>query len=206
VQGGTFTSRAIAYLKGSFAVDPSAPQPTTIPLALTGGVAEFSDGTTKQLSADEWFVMRPFVGPLIVTYVVDTGDAYDLLQQRHLTKDGIDRDAVHGIGLNNLARLASERARVRPFKNVFAITMGGDFEASLMLLDPLWDEFFRRFVQGDYAVAAPARDILTFCDAASTAGVAELRELVRRVFPDGDHLLSEHLFVRRDRAWHRLDN
>jgi hypothetical protein len=86
VQGGAFTSRAIAYLKGSFAVDPSAPQPTTIPPALTAGVVELSGGTTKQLSADEWF------------------------------------------------------------------------------------------------------------------------ELVRRVFPDGDHLLSEHLFVRRARAWHLLDN
>ncbi|HEY1546487.1 MAG TPA: hypothetical protein VGG28_01640, partial [Kofleriaceae bacterium] len=82
MQDGTFTSRAIAYLKAAIADDP-----TMQPGFGTGGVATLPDGTTRELSADDMFVMRPFVGPLVVTYAVDTGNAYALLQQRHLTKD-----------------------------------------------------------------------------------------------------------------------
>jgi hypothetical protein len=39
--------------------------------------------------------------------------------------------------------------------------MGGDFDASLILLS-LSDGQFRQFVRGDYSAAVPARDILAF--------------------------------------------
>jgi uncharacterized protein YtpQ (UPF0354 family) len=199
---GTFTSRAIAYLKVAIGDDPS-PTPSGFGW---GGVATLPDGTTRELSAENMFIMRPLVGPLVVMYAVDIGDAYALVQERHLTKDGIDRDALHRVGVSNLAQHASGRAQLHRHNNIFAVTMGGDFEASLMTLDTLWDESFRNVVKGHYAVAAPARDILAFCDASSAVGLAELRELVGRIFPDGDHLLSDRLFVRRDRTWQPLDN
>jgi len=47
---------------------------------------------------------------------------------------------------------------------VFAFFMRGDFEASVILLDDLWDGESRQFVTGEYAAAIPARDMLAFCD------------------------------------------
>jgi uncharacterized protein YtpQ (UPF0354 family) len=67
-----------------------------------------------------------------------------------------------------------------PYGNVFTFLMDGDFEASIMLLDEFWDGEFRKFVTGKYAAAIPARDVLAFCDADSTAGIAELQEVINR--------------------------
>jgi uncharacterized protein YtpQ (UPF0354 family) len=75
---------------------------------------------------------------------------------------------------------------------------GGDFEASLILLDQLWDEHFRQFVSGDYAIAIPARDVLAFCDDDSEEGIGELEQLFARIAPMDDHLISDKLYVRRE--------
>jgi uncharacterized protein YtpQ (UPF0354 family) len=160
------------------------------------------DGAAFIPSYEDAPILRRFVHPLLVSYTVDVGDWYELVQRRHLEQAGIDEEELHRIGLANLAQLVTERTtRVHRCGRYFALLMGGDFEASLMLLDSLWDEDFREFVAGDYAVAVPARDIMGFCDASSQAAVDELRQLIQRVWPTGDHLLSDRLYVRRDRTW-----
>jgi uncharacterized protein YtpQ (UPF0354 family) len=179
----SFTRRAIAYLKARVADD---------------------GGPAVGLSHDDSFVMRPLADPLVVTYAVDTGNAYQLVQHRHLVRDAIDAATLHDHALANLGRLVNSKpTRVHPYGNIFAVTMGGDFEASLILLDQLWEHHLRQFVKGEYAVAVPARDILAFCDASSAAGLSELRELIQRVFPGGDHLLSDQIYVRRS-TWEPL--
>lgn len=182
----TFTSRATAYLKAQDMDD--------------------SD-TVVELSYDDSPVLRPLVVPLLVSYVVDAGDRYELVQNRHLKDEGIDEQALHRIGLANLAQLVNERPpQVHPYGHIFAVVMGGDFEASLLLLDSLWEKRFRQFVHGDYAVAVPARDILAFCDASSTEGLHELREVIQRVFATGEHVLSSRLYVRHQGRWERMSN
>jgi len=178
----TFTSRAIARLKAQVSDD---------------------NGPAIALARDDSPVVRAFADLLLVSYVVDVGEAYQLVQYRHLAGEGIDESSLHSSGLDNLAQLVTARAtRVQPYGDIFAVVMGGDFEASLMLVDTLWAEQFRQFVRGDYAVAVPARDILAFCDASSTAGLDELHRLIQRVFPKaGGQALSDRLYVRRQRAW-----
>jgi uncharacterized protein YtpQ (UPF0354 family) len=180
----TFTQRAIAYLK------PALPD----------------DGTSAlQLSREDSPILRPLVDGLLVCYAVDTGSEYQLVQQRHLDHERVDANALHRTGLTNLAELINQReTRVQPYGNIFAVMMGGDFEASLLLVDALWDQVFRQFVQGDYAAAVPARDVLAFCDAASAAGIDELRQLIARVYPGGDHLLTDRIYVRREARWQPL--
>lgn len=181
---GSFTSRAIAYLKANV-TDTNGP-------AIT-------------VSRTETPVLRSYVEPLLLSYVVDAGNYFELVQERHLEQDGLDDQTLHRIGLKNLAQLVGQRpTRVHPYRDIFAVTMGGDFEASLLLLDPLWDQHFRQFVRGDYAAVVPARDVLAFCDASSTAGLDELRQVVQRVFPGGDHVLSDRLYVRRSGSWSLL--
>ena len=90
---------------------------------------------------------------------------------------------------------------MQPYQGVFAFLMRGDFEASIILLDDLWDGEFRQFVTGEYAAAIPARDMLAFCDSSSADGVAELQRIIERVQPTGDHLLTKTIYVRRDSIW-----
>jgi hypothetical protein len=80
---------------------------------------------------------------------------------------------------------------------------GLNFEASLLLLDAMWDDWFSHIVRDSFMVAAPARDVVAFCDASSPEGVAELRQVIRRV-ENGDHLLQPHLYRREDKTWQTI--
>lgn len=173
-----FTDRAIAYLKA---------------------VVDEHDSPAMMLSHADSPVMRPFADGLCICYVVDDGESYQYVQQRHLVQDGISEDELYRTGIRNLTELANNRdVRVQPYHGIHAVLMGGDFEASLLLLDQLWEHGFRQFVSGDYAIAIPARDILAFCDSDSAQGISELQQVIARCSSGGDHLISDKIYVRRD--------
>ena len=52
---------------------------------------------------------------------------------------------------------------------------------------------------------APARDILAFCDTASVEGIGQFQQVVARIFPGGDHLISDRLYRREPRRWVPLE-
>jgi uncharacterized protein YtpQ (UPF0354 family) len=119
-----------------------------------------------------------------------------------MEKAGVGVDELHRIGLANLAAVANQIGiQVQPYGNIFAVLMGGNFEASLILLDVLWDQAFRQMVSGDYAAAFPARDILSFCDRNSELGIEELRQLLQRADGKMDHPLSQRLYFRSEGKW-----
>ena len=178
------TDQVIAYLKGS---PPD-------------------DGRSViELSHKDSPVIRPYSEGLHVFYLVDKGQTYEYIQNRHLEEDGISPDELHQIGLRNLKGLIAQRnAKVQPHGNVFAFLAGGDFEASIMLLDEFWEGEFRKFVTGKLATVIPARDVLAFCDADSANGIAELQEVINRVWPTGNHLVSNNIYVRQPTGWRVL--
>jgi len=179
-----FTERAIAYLKATTPADGSK---------------------SVTLSREDSPVLRPLVDGLCVSYIVDEGDSYKYVQNRHLDEDGVSEEQLHQIGLSNLVALVSQRnLQVQPYQSIYAVLMGGDFEASLILLDQLWDSHFQQFVSGRYSIAIPNRDILAFCDSTSVAGLAELRQLIERIHATGDHPVSNQIYVRHQTRWQPL--
>jgi len=134
-------------------------------------------------------------------HVIDEGNRFSYLQGRDLRKTGIREEELHRQALANLAGLADGKVAIRPSGPVWALFFDGNFEASLTLIDDLWTHGLREYAR-DPVVAIPARDVLAFCDVESTQGVTELRALVKRVWPSGDHLLTEDLYRRVDGGWH----
>ena len=161
------------------------------------------DGTPAINLLDESApILRSYSSSLLVSYLVDQGNSYQYVQSRHLTESGMTEEDLHAIGIRNLASLARERdLRVVPYNGIFAVLMGGDFEASLLLVDHLWDHQFRAYVSGDCAAAIPARDILAFCDSGSLPGVHELEAVIARAASTADHPLSDMIHVRRDKLF-----
>ena len=87
------------------------------------------------------------------------------------------------------------------------IFLGGNFEASLLLIDDLWDRQLAHLAPNDFVAAVPTRDVLAVCDANSEAGIDELRQIVLRA-EGGDHPLATTLY-RRPRgigAWRPYAN
>lgn len=181
MKGEKFTGRAIAYLKGT-------------PLD--------SEQETVRLSSKDAPFIQPYIGRLQICYLVDEGQSYKYVQNRHVESDQVNVADLHQIGLRNLKNLISQKdPRVRPYDNVFSFMAGGDFEASVMLLDEFWNNEFRQFIKGDYAVVVPSRDVLAFCDAQSDEGIVELQQVINRVWPKGDHLVSNQIYIRQREKW-----
>jgi hypothetical protein len=185
--------------------------PPTVPcekaIAYLKAVAtdERDDGAVLDPDRDASPVLRELGDGLLVSYVVDQGSHFEFVNHGHLAAQGFTVERLHEVGLANLADAVSAHGvQVHPDEAIFAVMAGGNFEASLILFDDLWENGFRQFVSGTYAVAIPTRDILAFGDAADPAARSQLRDVVARTWPTADHLLSDRLFIREGGVWKAL--
>ena len=182
----SFCKRAIAYIK------------------------EFIPETTEQetimLSENESPVTKDLENGFLVTYLVDDGDHYTYVQYKHLKEEGITESELHAIGLDNLKDKAFGTIKIQEYGNLYAMFFDGNFEASLILLDELWDELLKQYVINGFIVAIPARDIIAFCDTQSVEGVSELYQLNERVYDNADHQLTNCLYKRNKKQWERALN
>jgi uncharacterized protein YtpQ (UPF0354 family) len=172
---------ALAYLKAEIPADDPGP------------VMEVSEQNAP--------VLRKLVAGILVAYVIDAGNLFSYIQGKDLVAAGIDADQLHARAVENLRRAAKGRVTIRQAGAVWALFFDGNFEASLILLDELWDRALHQYHGGRPVAAFPARDVLCFCDASSSDGILELRGVVGRVWPTGDHLLSDGLFQRKAATW-----
>jgi uncharacterized protein YtpQ (UPF0354 family) len=173
-------SRAVAYLKAA--------------------VTDHS-GDALTPSFEDSPVVRDLGNGLAVTYVVDQGDHFHFVQQRHLRQSGISEEVLHKQAVENLANFCRLNLQVQKHSQIFAFLCGGNFEASLLLVDGLWDKGIAHAIAAPYIAAIPARDMLAVCSAESRDGIRELREVVSRVTPGGNHLLTTSLYIRESGKW-----
>ena len=180
-----FCERAIAYLKAD----------------LTG-----EGGDAVSMVGDDEPILRNLGNGLLV-YLVDEGEYFSYVQRRHLNLAGLSVSALHEKAVANLAALLRQReARVLDgVDGVSAIIFDGNLEASLILVDFLWDEELAHLAPNGFVIAIPTRNTLAFCDAQSPVGIAELRRIIARA-QNEDHPLQPVLY-RRDtatRSWRVL--
>ena len=149
-------------------------------------------------------ILKPLGNGMLVAYLVDQGDHFTWVQRKHLVAEGVMPAALHDQALLNLSSRASEMLRVTDQGEFFACFLDGNFEASLLLLNDLWDTHLRELTPHGVVVGVPARDILMFCDAHSESGVQEMMRRVDRVWPNGDHLLRRELYIRDNEVWKRF--
>lgn len=178
MSGSDICTRAITYLKPM--VHDSAP--------------------AISMSPEDAPVLRPFTEGLLVSYVTDTDDHLTFIQQRHLEQEGVSVGQLHSMAISNLQALAEEKLVVREYGAVYVALMGGNFEASLLALDVMWNNWYAQLAQEGFVAVAPARDLLAFCDASSEQGLVELRQVVQRSIKC-DHPLHPHMYRRIGTGW-----
>lgn len=141
---------------------------------------------------------------LLVAYLVDQGDSFAYVQYRHLAEADMTMEQLHAVAVQNLAALAEERVEVRQYGSIYAVLMGGTFEASLVLLEDFWSEWYSHLAPSGFVVAFPARDILAFGDASSVEVIGELNQVCQRCNGDFDHPLTNTLYRRDGSSWSPL--
>jgi uncharacterized protein YtpQ (UPF0354 family) len=148
-------------------------------------------------------VMRATKGHFAVCYLIDEGSHYSFANHGQLKESGLTLEELHRLAVGNLAALIGAKPGLALHSGAghHGLTMGGQFEASLVLVDDLWDRTLAEHFPNGPLVAIPARDVLLFCDAKSREGLGHLRAAVARVTTSGDHLLTEKLFARVGGQW-----
>ncbi len=151
-------------------------------------------------------VLKDLGNGLCVVYLVDTDDSLLYVQNHHLAGSNLTPEGLHELGLHNLAERVSDKTRMQQHGAVYGLFADGLFEASLILLDNLWDETLAHLAPNGFIAALPSRDVLAVCDAASGQGIESLNSLAKRVFEGGDHVLAPVLYRRQNGRWLPLEH
>jgi len=86
----------------------------------------------------------------------------------------------------------------------YLLTAGGDYAASLLLFDDVWNTLSRS-VEGDVVAAVPSRDVVLFTGVRSKDGIEWIKRKAHEIHEGGDHVVSQTLFRRVSGAWKVFD-
>jgi hypothetical protein len=149
--------------------------------------AESPDATAplKAFSEEDALLVRSFNEAYVISYVVEEAGALAYVRWRDM--DG-DIDTIHDIALANLRVRANAKLRLAPRAGFVDVALDGKLDASLLLLDELWDGsgIIARAVTSPLVAAIPASESLIVTSASSKEGLKYLRSqsvpmlLVRR--------------------------
>ncbi len=105
-------------------------------------------------------VYRPFLGDLMITYVVDEGASVAYVNENHLSAWQLDAGALHTRALANLAARATPLEIVGSGARALAVSASTDgYSATRLLLPGLFAEF-QAGLEGDLVIGIPNRDFL----------------------------------------------
>lgn len=137
-----------------------------------------------------------FSPDLIILYAEDSAKNIRYLRPKDLELAMIERSELRTLACANLKRLLPKIER-HGTNGLYVITAGGDYEASLLLLDSIWSGS-QMDVQGDVVVAIPTRDVLLVTGSQNQQGIEKMKQMVKEASTGGSYRLTERLFIYRD--------
>lgn len=145
------------------------------------------------------FFYRNLAEGLIVVYAIDTPTSIKYVATSVFTDAGIDLTTIEEQAFDNLRERLPD-VELHGSDGLYLVTAGGDFEASLLLMDSLWNK--ENFpVQGDIVIAIPARDTLLVSGTHNVKQLQKLRELSQEFYDESAYRLSVDTYVRRENSW-----
>jgi uncharacterized protein YtpQ (UPF0354 family) len=133
---------------------------------------------------------------LRVGYVVDLGTRFQYIQRRHLWAAGMTQAELHRDAVARLAMMLNDRtALVHGWEDGFVVLFDGNFDASLILVDALWDRALADFAPNGFVAALPNKNALAFCDSRTPTGPQQLRRFIEDA-GIGDHPITTTLYYR----------
>lgn len=132
---------------------------------------------------------------LIILYAEDSPKNIRYFRPEDLEKAHIDRAELRSLACENLKRLLPKIER-RGANGLFILTAGGDYEASLLLIDSVWKDV-QKEVRGDIVVAIPTRDLLIVTGSDDQQGIERMRQIVQEASTQGSYRLTTKLFAYR---------
>ena len=141
-------------------------------------------------------VYEDFSPDLIILYAEDSAKNIRYLAPKDLELAKIERQELRALACENLKRLLPKIER-HGTNGLYMLTAGGDYEASLLLLDSIWSGG-QMDVNGDVVVAIPSRDLLLVTGSQNPQGIEKVRQMVKEASTGGSYRRTQKLFVYRN--------
>jgi len=154
------------------------------------------------VSSEDAPVIKPLAKGIGICYMLDKGDSYQIIQNRHLSDD-LTIEKLHDAALTNMAIAIADKTEVNGDpQNVMMVTNGGNLEATMLLADFLWEQIEPAF-NDKVCVAIPANDLLFIAGKNSLQGRETLRTLVKTYFDNQETkgLIVRHIYERENGTW-----
>lgn len=153
-----------------------------------------------ELSFDDSPVDRELVGDLVIFYAFDQPTCFTMVAYRDIDRLALTERQLHDLALVNLRQTIPQLQLHEVSPGVFMLTCGGDFEATTLLLDEVWEQV-AGMICGDLVVAVPSRDVVMFAGSENREGMAFMRSKVSQILEMGDRVLTRSFLVRRESWW-----
>ena len=147
----------------------------------------------------ESVVKEHLSGDIWIVYALDLPKATQALTESRMKELQIEPTYLRSLALSNLRRILPEIEQHGdgPW---YMLTAGGDYTASLLLLDDVWSALSQS-VEGDIVAAVPSRDVVLFTGARSKDGIDCIKRKAHEIHEGGDHVVSQTLFRRVSGEW-----
>ena len=149
-------------------------------------------------------VYEHYAADLYCVYAIDREDSIKTIGPEDLDTLQVQRNNIRTVALENLSALLPP-AECHGDGPWFLLTAGGDYVASLILFDNIWDEQLAAMVSGDLVAAVPSRDVVLFTGSGSSEGIAAIRRKAKEIVTTGDHVISDTLIRRSEGKWSAFD-
>ncbi len=137
-------------------------------------------------------IYQEWLENLRIFYAIDQGNQVSLLFD-HEIPDGYSINDIHRIAVENLARDVEYGLGRLNFDGGFGLMAGGDYEASSITLNNLWDSIADE-LQDDLLVGIPTKDLVMFCRYSDSDAISNLKETINEAFDTGENKLTKSIF------------
>ncbi|MBF9238829.1 DUF1444 family protein [Hymenobacter sp. BT683] len=184
-----FSQTAHELYQESEAVDVNYIIPVIKPTSFLNDIGQLGEASD---SIKPTVVYQQYNDKLLIVFAEDKEHGIHYFTQENFQKLNISQDSAQGIALTNLERKLPNIKKTGD-NGRYMVTAGGDYEASLILLNFIWSQ--NNFeVKGDIVVAIPNRDMLLVTGSKDKANLKWLKAEAQQSYDSGSYQVSPSLF------------
>ena len=165
---------------------------STSPFAHQGEAIAFSEEDSP--------VMRDFAADLSVLYAFNQPDYLAYATNRELSQNGVTAEQLHSVAVSNISKHIGEVVFRQLDDGLYGVTCGGVLEASLLLLDGLWEKLTSQ-LPGIPLAVVPARDLLFVTGSKVPGSMQKIAKCARVPVANKALALSQTILARTNGQW-----
>jgi len=137
-------------------------------------------------------VYEKYNDKLVIVYAEDGENGIAYFTTERFKESGLNKDSLFPIAFRNLDAVLP-KIEILGEKGYYMITAGGNYEASLILLNDIWTKE-NMPVKGDIIIAIPTRDLLLVTGSKDSEGIKKIKSVAKEAWDTGPYQLTPDLF------------